>query len=407
VIELGSQVVLLLHQWEPQGRDAVTADLGLVGSSQAIDRVRQAIVRAAKHAGPVLVRGETGTGKELVAQALHQASARRERAYVTVNMAAVPPTLAASELFGFTKGAFSGAQQTNIGLFGRAHEGTLFMDEIGDTPLDVQAALLRVMETGEVQQVGADRAKFVDVRIVAATDADLEALVAQGRFRAPLRFRLASTEIALPPLRARRDDLGRLLVHLLRAELAELGRQDELADRTPEGTSWVPARLVARLARYSWPGNVRQLRNVARWLAGLDHRAHAVDPDDPALSTLLIGEAQRTETTLAPAAPAAPPVARPERRKSVVDLATHAELERLMEAHDFKLGAVADALGVSRPALNDLIDAHPRLRRAQHLSLEEIEAARAEHGTIDAMWRHLRVSEKSLKLRMSALGLLG
>ncbi len=405
IVELGSQVVLLLHLVHVQDEASTTPRMGLVGDSDAIREVREAIMRAGRQSGPVLVRGETGTGKELVASAVHQASARREQPYVAVNMAAIPPTLAASELFGHAKGAFSGAHQSNIGMFGRAHGGTLFMDEIGDTPLDVQAALLRVMETGEVQQVGADRVKQVDVRVIAATDADLEALISSGRFRAPLRYRLANLEVALPPLRARRDDIGRLLVHFLQHELTSAGRADELDDQTPEGTSWLPAGIGARLAKYMWPGNVRQLRNVARWLAGLDHRAKPVDSNDPALNTLLVGETLGTKPAEPP--PPSARVERVERRKSVTTLVNAEELERLMEAHEFKLGSVADALGVSRPALNDMVDAHPRLKRAQNLTAEEIIAARAECGDIERMWRHLRVSEKSLKLRMSALGLLG
>ncbi len=415
VIELGTQVVMLLHLSAPELPDegGPLPRLGLVGDSDALRDVRKAIVRAARQTGPVLVRGETGTGKELVAGALHQASARREGPYLAVNMAAVPPTLAASELFGHTKGSFSGAHQNSVGLFGRAHGGTLFMDEIGDTPLDVQAALLRVMETGEVQQVGADRVKQVDVRVIAATDADLEALIAQGRFRAPLRYRLSNLEIHIPPLRARKDDIGRLLVHFIATELAAHGRSDELEDRGPDGTSWIPAALVARLGRYAWPGNVRQLRNVARWLAGLDHRARPVDPEDPTLATLLVGE-ERAPVSVPEAEARAPGASvaksgghdKSERRKSALALVSPEELERLMEANDYKLGAVADALGVSRPALNDLVDAHPRLKRAQNLTLEELVQARAECGEIDRMWRHLKVSEKSLKLRMSALGLL-
>ncbi len=417
VVELGSQIVLLLHLTSVQDEPVSTPRLGLVGESDAIREVRESIMRAGRQAGPVLVRGETGTGKELVANAVHQASARREQPYVAVNMAAIPPTLAASELFGHARGAFSGAHQASPGMFGRAHGGTLFMDEIGDTPLDVQAALLRVMETGEVQQVGADRVKQVDVRVIAATDADLEAAITAGRFRAPLRYRLANLEILLPTLRARRDDIGRLLVHFVGLDLAATGRSEELDDQTPEGTSWIPAALGARLARYGWPGNVRQLRNVARWLAGLDHRARPIDLNDTALAALLVGE--HAVAAVAVASPGGASDARPfdpaatargdrvERRKSALALIGPEELERLMEAHEFKLGSVADALGVSRPALNDMVDAHPRLRRAQSLTLEELVLARAQCGNIDSMWRHLRVSEKSLKLRMSALGLLG
>jgi len=430
VLELGRQIVLLLHELSGHEEPSLV-DLGdthgLVGASDAMRAVREAIGRIGRLPGPVLVRGETGTGKELVARALHDASARRDKAYLAVNMAAVPPTLAASELFGHAKGAFSGAHQANLGMFGRADGGTLFMDEIGDTPLDVQAALLRVLETGEVQQVGADRVKTVDVRLVAATDADLESAVQAGRFRAPLRYRLASQEVRLPKLAARRDDIGRLLVHLVAEELRAQGRAEELWDMTPEGASWIPGPLVARLARAQWPGNVRQLKNVARWLASLDHRKQPVMADDPALDNLIGdgGPAASAGTgdgeDDAPLAAFVPPTGavaggrvttrttqdglkRPKRALS--DIGAD-ELERLMVLHEYKLGNVADELGISRPALNELVDAHPRLRRAQSLTREEItQALDAAGGDIGKAWQALRVSEKSLKLRMSALGLL-
>ncbi|MCC6625152.1 MAG: sigma-54-dependent Fis family transcriptional regulator [Deltaproteobacteria bacterium] len=428
VLELGRQIVLLLHQLEGHEEPSAATlgdDHGLAGASDAIRFVRDAIGRVGKLSGAVLVRGETGTGKELVARALHEASARKDKPYVAVNMAAVPPTLAASELFGHAKGAFSGAHQANLGMFGRADGGTLFMDEIGDTPLDVQAALLRVLETGEVQQVGADRVKTVDVRLIAATDADLELAVQAGRFRAPLRYRLASQEVRLPKLAARRDDIGRLLVHLVAQELTAQGRAEELWDMTPDGASWIPGPLVARLARAPWPGNVRQLKNVARWLASLDHRGRAVMADDPALDGLVddggAGPSAATPDDDAPLAPYVPPAAasaggrvatratvdgikRP--RRAIGDIG-HDELERLMIQHAYKLGNVADELGISRPALNELVDAHPRLRRAQSLTRDEIvQALDAAGGDIGQVWQALRVSEKSLKLRMSALGLL-
>jgi len=450
VIELAEQVIVLLHHLSDQVK---APSHGLVGASDGVVAVRDAITRAARGNTPVLIRGETGTGKELVAHAVHKASTRSLEPYLTVNMAAVPATLAASELFGHAKGAFSGANTASLGYFGRADGGTLFMDEIGDTPRDVQAALLRVLETGELQQVGAQRMKLVDVRLLAATDADLDAEVAAGNFRAPLRYRLSQQEIRIPPLRTRKDDIGRLLVHFLRLELAELGREPELDDTTADGTSWIPATLASRLARHAWPGNVRQLRNVARWLARLEHRQRPVAND--AELTNLLGPTAEPLPELTPAphfsratAEYSRPAERPasvetfyrgsdaqratvevkrgdllerieqiraveaaaaptadKRKRSPSEIGPE-ELEALMERHAYKLGNVADELGISRPALNELVDAHPRLGRAQSLSKDDIIAAQdACGGDLAKMWRVLRVSEKSLKLRMSALGL--
>ena len=174
-----------------------------------------------------------------------------------------PPTLAASELFGHVEGAFSGARGRNVGYFGRADGGTLFLDEIGETPVDVQPTPLRALESGEVQQIGARGVRRVDVRLIAATDADLEGMARAGSFRAPLIYRLATHEIRIPPLRERHDDIGRLLRHFLADELTKAGRVDELR-RPPTQDPWLPGPVVERLACYDWPGNVRQLRNVSR-----------------------------------------------------------------------------------------------------------------------------------------------
>src|SRR6185436_13729067 len=185
------------------------------------------------------LRGETGTGKELLARAIHQASSRRAAPYFALNMAAIPASLAAAELFGAAKGAFTGADRRRVGYFGRAQGGTLFLDEIGELPADLQPLLLRVLENGEIQPVGGEETLRVDVRILAATDANLESAIEEGRFRAPLFHRLSGYELRLPSLRERRDDIGRLFIHFLRQELAALGEADRLADPGPEGRPWL------------------------------------------------------------------------------------------------------------------------------------------------------------------------
>ena len=268
----------MLHRMPPAPARE-TDRFGLIGDSAAVAQVRADIRRVADLEVAVLLRGETGTGKELVARAIHRSSARRSRPYLAVNMGAIPPALAAAELFGAARGAFTGADQRRAGYFSQAHGGTLFLDEIGETPAEVQALLLRALETGEVQPLGAEAPRRVDVRVLAATDADLEASIAAGRFRAPLLHRLNGYEIRLPALRERREDFGQLFFAFLRQELEAMGEGERLEDPGPRGTPWLPAPVVARLAAADWPGNVRQLRNVARQIAiGNRGAAEAVLP---------------------------------------------------------------------------------------------------------------------------------
>src|SRR5262249_8032126 len=180
--------------------------------------------------------------------------------FAAINRAALPSSTAASELFGHSRGAFTGATHDHDGMFVRAHGGTLFLDEVGETPYDIQPALLRVLETGEVTPLGSSKSQMVDVRLGAATDADLELQISESGLREALFHRLAGYQLLVPPLRERRDDIGRLLLQFLRDELDSTGDLKRLLDQTD--APWLPASLVARLVRYSWPGNVRQLRNA-------------------------------------------------------------------------------------------------------------------------------------------------
>ncbi len=261
VLVLADRVTLLLKQLEIQPPDL--AKLGLVGESAAIRSVRRQIERIADLEVFCLVRGDSGTGKELVASAIHAGSPRRHGPFVAVNMGALPGNLAAAELFGARKGAFTGADRHREGLFARADGGTLFLDEIGEASTEVQVLLLRTLETGKIRPVGGSAERAVDVRVLAATDADLESAIADGRFRGPLFHRLSGFEIHLPPLRDRLEDLGLLLLYFLDLELETLG-EGPRPSRSPK--PWLPASVVATLARCHWPGNVRQLRNVARQL---------------------------------------------------------------------------------------------------------------------------------------------
>jgi two-component system NtrC family response regulator len=224
----------------------------LIGQSEGMERVRQLIAKVAPSGSTVLVLGETGTGKELVARAVHELSLRSEMPFVTVNCGALPETLIESELFGHKKGSFTGADEQRVGLLEVAHGGTLFLDEIGELPKAMQAKLLRVLESGEIRRVGESKAFHVDVRVVCATHRNLEEMVAAGEFREDLMFRINTFEIHLPPLRDRIEDVPLLAAHLL----ARFRRS-----RHGEEPLFTPAANSALTAHF-WPGNVRELANV-------------------------------------------------------------------------------------------------------------------------------------------------
>jgi DNA-binding NtrC family response regulator len=224
----------------------------LVGKSPALLEVFKTVGRVANRNVAVLITGESGTGKELVARAIHAASPRAGAPFVAVNTAAIPRELLESELFGHERGAFTGAIAPRMGRFREASGGTLFLDEIGDMPVDLQAKLLRVLQSSEVTAVGARRAERVDVRIVAATHRDLDAAVAGGRFREDLLYRLRVVPIHVPPLRERREDIPVLVAHFVKKHAAKLGRRIER----------VPDRLMSALTAYAWPGNVRELEHT-------------------------------------------------------------------------------------------------------------------------------------------------
>lgn len=223
----------------------------LIGSTPAMQRVRGLIERVAPTGSTVLVLGETGSGKELVARSVHEQSDRAEAPFVAVNCGALPETLIESELFGHRKGAFTGADEHRVGLFEVAHGGTIFLDEIGELPKAMQAKLLRVLESGEIRRVGENKAITVDVRVVCATHRNLPEMVAAGDFREDLMYRINTFEITLPALRERLDDLPELARHLLARH--RRNREAELA---------IADDALAALRSHVWPGNVRELANV-------------------------------------------------------------------------------------------------------------------------------------------------
>jgi formate hydrogenlyase transcriptional activator len=236
-------------------REEIASEAGfeqIVGKSPALRAVLVQAARVADTPAAVLLLGETGTGKELVARAIHARSRRSERPLIRVNCAALPSSLVESELFGHEKGAFTGATSAKPGRFELADGGTLFLDEVGEIPAEVQVKLLRVLQDGEFERVGGTRTRGVDVRIVAATNRDLSLAIQEGRFREDLYYRLATFPIRLPPLRERREDVPLLVWEIIRRRQGEFGRRIE---RVPESA-------MRALVGYGWPGNVRELSNV-------------------------------------------------------------------------------------------------------------------------------------------------
>jgi formate hydrogenlyase transcriptional activator len=224
----------------------------IVGQSAALLKVLKEVETVAPTGSTVLIRGESGTGKELIARALHDLSPRRERTFVKLNCAAIPTGLLESELFGHEKGAFTGAIAQKVGRFELAHRGTLFLDEVGDIPLELQPKLLRVLQEQEFERLGSTKTINVDVRLVAATNRDLAAMAADGRFRSDLYYRLNVFPIVLPPLRERSDDIPPLVRHFTQRFARRMGRRIET----------IPSAVMDALVRYPWPGNIRELQNV-------------------------------------------------------------------------------------------------------------------------------------------------
>jgi DNA-binding NtrC family response regulator len=306
---------------------------GMIGRSAVMQELFDAIRRLAPHVRTVLITGETGTGKELVARAFHKVGPRRDKRFVTINCSAVVDNLFESELFGHQRGAFTGATETKVGLFEHANGGTLFLDEIGELPMSVQAKLLRAVEYGEIQRVGSLETKRVDVRVIGATNRDLNAEAAAGRFRSDLYYRLSIMEMALPPLRERREDVALLTAAFLR----------ECAQRMDRPVTGVTTAAERLLQDAPWAGNVRELRNVIERACLLSDGKLLNERD----ITAALGSGRSPR-----AAEQAPPIAASSQPKSMLLMeAQRAEIQRVLNLVNGNKTAAARLLGVSRRSL--------------------------------------------------------
>lgn len=304
----------------------------IVGGSMGMRTVFSILERTARSNTTLLVTGETGTGKELVAQAVHAASVRSAGPFVVVDCGSIPHNLVEGELFGHRKGAFTGADADRAGAFEAANGGTLFLDELGELPLDLQPKLLRAVESRSIQRVGESVRRPIDVRLIAATHRDLELEVSAGRFRQDLFFRLAVVTVQLPPLRERGEDV----LHLARHILADLGAPDALE---------ISGAVEKALLAYSWPGNVRELRNALERAIHLG-AAHGIPMVSRAPAPASSGP---TET---------PDLPFKEAKEQLVSAFERAYVERLMVRHKNNISAAAREAGIDRNYLYRLIEKH-------------------------------------------------
>lgn len=404
LITLAGRIVLLLHYTLKLSRHH--QDFGLVGVSNNLTRVRTLIDKVAHLKTPVMVRGESGTGKELVAQALHNVSQRKTKKLINVNVAAIPKDLIVTELFGSTKGAFTGAVN-RAGCFLQADNSSLFLDEIGEASPQVQVALLRVLETGVVQAVGSEKEQKVDVRIIAATDANLEQLIGKESFRMPLLQRLSGLVIEISPLRKRPEDIGVVLSKFLREALEQSNQLDKLVN-TNNSHYCYWAWFYAQCCALQWPGNVRQIKNVAMqlsislmehkdvstfdWLAFVNHISSQVVPSTTKDSA---GNLTNNDSEQASGSHKRKP-------REIEDQ----EIIEALKKNNWQIKQSAEQLNISRAALYIRMDANPQIKRAGNLSATQLNKSFcASSGNLDEMVSELKVSKSALKRRLHEIGL--
>ena len=391
---LGHGVVLLLRLVPRGNPDAVrpAPGSGLRGSSAYLADLHREIARIAGIDSDVLIRGETGTGKELVANAIHRAGSRAGKALVSVNMAAIPSGLSAATLFGSARGSFTGANKAQEGYFLQAQGGTLFLDEIGDTPPESQPQLLRALQQREIQVVGG-AIRRVDVRVISATDAALDG---EGcNFKAALRHRLGACEIQLLPLREHPEDIGELLVHFLAVGSAEAGLSGLLPDEqspAPEIARW--AELFHSFLCHAWPGNVRELANYTTRIA-VASGAGLTLPES-VLNALRGGRSE--SPVVVQEAPA-------KTLRKIADI-DRAEFDQAWQAGAYEVTNTARQLGVSRQAVYRWVEKSAQYRLAGQVPQAELERVLSLHGgDSQATAAALKVSLGGLRERLRASGL--
>jgi len=347
---------------------------GLIGKAPALEQCFQLIDKVADTPSTVLITGESGTGKELVARALHEHSSRNGEAFIKINCAAIPKTLMESELFGYEKGAFTGAVSSKPGRFELADRGTLFLDEIGELPVEMQVKLLRVLQESEFERVGGIKTLHVDVRVIAATNRDLLKEVAQGTFREELYYRLNVVPINLPALRERQQDIPLLVNHFIA----------KFNERLKKSVTGISAVALDALLRYPFPGNIRELENILE-------------------RAVLLTDGTVLETCDLPASlvPAALPSAAPSAQQSAASSGQAGSVVQGSGAGGIVPSAAAPLAGRPPSSLREIVR-----QETERVEREMIQKALEEtHGNVTQAARHLRISRKSLQTKMKELGL--
>lgn len=398
ILALGRAVYLCIHWMRCLPKDN-TID-GFIGVGSSAIMARDLIRLAAASDASVLLLGETGTGKEVAARGIHQLSKRAASRMVSVNMAALNESLAAADLFGATKGAYTGAQNARSGFFAEAEGSSLFLDEIGNTPVSIQPMLLRVLETGEYRPLGATRDSKSSARLITATDQDLY----HSSFNHALVRRLESFIIRIPPLRARREDIGLLMMHIF--------KQQENATIDP---SHLPASFVDAVLNYDWPGNIRQLGNVlkrailALQMGELPVLANMIE--SPRLQSVenasqlrKIQTPQTIEEVLAAAGKIPGANTTPVERKKLRDLSED-DVVSAMEKHAWTIQYAAEDLGISRPSMYKLIEANKQIRRVEQIPAEELRSQFDNAaGEVEKCASLLKTPSEALRRHLKGLG---
>jgi len=382
-IMIESRIALVLHYREAAVSESI-ATYSIAGVSAKVIKLRNQITRSAIGNFNVLITGETGSGKELVATGIHDASNRSTHPYIAINAATLPGDLGASELFGATKGAFTGAHSDRKGYFGSAEGGTLFLDEIGDADRDIQVGLLRAIENHEITPVGAGKPVPVDVRVIAATDTKLHEAIEEKRFSPALYQRLAQLHIEVPSLRERKEDIGLLLSRFLQEGFARNGL---LAEKIAESNAMETiAPFAFALIRYSWPGNVRQLRAVAqKALIDASFDGYFSIPE-----------------SIANEAPAPRAQAKPKVKPSTL---SDEQVRDTLARYEYNYLKSAESLGISRAALYKLVQSKGLATLAKDIDEQTINDALAAYGSISKSAEALKINEKSLAQRIKELDL--
>lgn len=395
IITLGRAVFICLH-WMRCLPKHNPVD-GFIGIGSSAILTRDLIRLAATNDNTVLLLGETGTGKEVAAQAIHNLSKRAAAKMVSVNMAALNESLAAADLFGANKGAYTGAQSSRDGYFSEAQNSTLFLDEIGNTPPPVQPMLLRVLENGEYRPLGATRDARSTARLITATDQDLY----HTNFNHALVRRLESFIIRIPPLRSRREDIGLLINHL-----------SKRADFAQVNLGLIPPGLISDMLNFDWPGNIRQLSNVLkRALLSLQmgeypHLSNMVE--SPKNTPPASAELRKAQSNVTAPVVIAPPATSNEsshiERKKLRDL-TEQDVVDAMHRHGWTIQYAADDLGISRPSMYKLIEANSQIRRVEQIPAEEIrEYLTAANNHVEQCAAQLKTPSEALRRHLKGLG---